>query len=48
MLLDVVRPLDAAHLEQALGALREHHDALRLRFQQNGGEWAQEIAAPPL
>ncbi len=45
MLLDVVRPLDAAHLEQALGALCEHHDALRLRFQQQGGEWSQEIAA---
>ena len=40
LLLDVRRPLHAAHLLSALQGLIEHHDALRLAFRQDAaGNW---------
>ncbi|WP_416422490.1 non-ribosomal peptide synthase/polyketide synthase [Pseudomonas sp. App30] len=45
LMLSMVAPLDAAALEQALQALVQHHDALRLRFEQAGdGQWQQRYA----
>jgi amino acid adenylation domain-containing protein/non-ribosomal peptide synthase protein (TIGR01720 family) len=44
LLLEVARPVGADVLERAVGALLRHHDALRLRFVRDGGEWRQEIA----
>ncbi len=40
------RPLDPALLDAAVARLLEHHDALRLRLTQEGGEWRQRIAEP--
>ncbi|WP_329082496.1 non-ribosomal peptide synthetase [Streptosporangium sp. NBC_01469] len=37
--------LDPATLEEALGLLLNHHDALRLRFKQGPGGWTQTHAA---
>ncbi len=37
--------LDRRALEEAVAALLPHHDALRLRFRREGGEWRQELAA---
>ena len=46
LLLEVRRPLDLAHLEQALRLLLAHHDGLRLRFHQDeDGRWRQVHAA---
>ncbi|MFL6535139.1 MAG: condensation domain-containing protein, partial [Pseudomonas sp.] len=39
VLLKGVRPVHAGHLEQALQALVEHHDALRLAFTHEDGAW---------
>ncbi|MFJ3484103.1 amino acid adenylation domain-containing protein [Pseudomonas sp. NPDC090202] len=39
VLLEPRQPLDAKVLEQALRAMVEHHDALRLTFSEHGGEW---------
>jgi len=39
-------PLEAVALERALGVLLDRHDALRLRFEQREGEWAQRVDAP--
>ncbi|WP_434695427.1 non-ribosomal peptide synthase/polyketide synthase [Pseudomonas sp. Z1-14] len=39
VLLKSLRAVDAAHLEQALQALVEHHDALRLAFVCEAGTW---------
>jgi len=40
LLLDVRRPLQAAHLQHALQGLIAHHDALRLAFRQDeAGNW---------
>lgn len=45
VLLTCDRPLDAAVLADALAALARHHDALRLRFHQDGtGAWTQSHA----
>jgi non-ribosomal peptide synthase protein (TIGR01720 family) len=44
MLLEVHAPLGPELLEQALGALVRHHDALRLRFWRAADGWRQEIA----
>ncbi|MFG0382325.1 amino acid adenylation domain-containing protein [Pseudomonas sp. zbq_18] len=41
LLLEMAEPLPAAQLEQALQALVQHHDALRLRFEQHAGQWQQ-------
>lgn len=46
LLLEAQRGLDPALVEQALGALLVHHDALRLRFSRVGGAWRQEIVPP--
>ena len=46
ILLEVRRPLDASRLERAVEALREHHDALRLRFERDGDGWRQSGAGP--
>ncbi|WP_281177051.1 non-ribosomal peptide synthetase [Paraburkholderia bannensis] len=43
VLLDVRGRLDPAALEQAVAALRERHDALRLRFAQEDGRWRQRV-----
>ncbi|MDC7824866.1 amino acid adenylation domain-containing protein [Pseudomonas sp. BLCC-B13] len=52
LLLELAEPLPAAQLEQALQALVQHHDALRLRFEQFDGQWQQvhaaEVAGPLL
>ncbi|PAU57235.1 non-ribosomal peptide synthase/polyketide synthase [Pseudomonas sp. PICF141] len=45
ILLTPAEPLQAAALEQALEHLQRHHDALRLRYRQTAGGWAQEHAA---
>ncbi|WP_139488459.1 non-ribosomal peptide synthase/polyketide synthase [Brevibacillus dissolubilis] len=39
LLLSIRQPVDAAALEQAIAQLLTHHDALRLRFVQENGEW---------
>ena len=46
VLLQARQPLDAAALEQALAALVQHHDSLRLRFSQASGRWQAEYAQP--
>ncbi|MFJ4396907.1 non-ribosomal peptide synthetase [Pseudomonas sp. NPDC089396] len=46
VLLQVRQSLHKAQLEQALMALLEHHDSLRLRFTQANGRWQGEFAAP--
>ena len=46
VLLQARQPLDAAALEQALVALVQHHDSLRLRFSQASGRWQAEYAQP--
>ncbi|SIR86494.1 non-ribosomal peptide synthase domain TIGR01720/amino acid adenylation domain-containing protein [Aquipseudomonas alcaligenes] len=52
LLLELAEPLPAAQLEQALQALVQHHDALRLRFEQHAGQWQQmhasEVGSPLL
>jgi non-ribosomal peptide synthase protein (TIGR01720 family) len=45
MLLKTTSAVNAIWLEQALNALWQHHDALRLRFAQVRGQWTQ-INAP--
>ncbi|AZC27739.1 non-ribosomal peptide synthetase [Pseudomonas sessilinigenes] len=42
LLLEPVTPLDAQRLEQALLAVVEQHDALRLRFNQSNEQWRAE------
>ncbi|WP_369987355.1 non-ribosomal peptide synthetase [Pseudomonas xanthosomatis] len=46
VLLQVRQPLQAELLEQALGALVQHHDSLGLRFAQVQGRWHGEYAQP--
>jgi len=46
MLLEVAADLDAKALEQSLGLLVQHHDALRLRLRRSGADWLQENAGP--
>jgi len=46
VLLAARQPLDSAALEQALAALVQHHDSLRLRFRQANGRWLAEYAQP--
>ncbi|MCP4662507.1 MAG: non-ribosomal peptide synthetase, partial [bacterium] len=41
LMLEARERLEPAWLEQALGVLLEHHDALRLRFTRVGGKWRQ-------
>jgi amino acid adenylation domain-containing protein/non-ribosomal peptide synthase protein (TIGR01720 family) len=41
VLLDLPEDVDPAALERALGALIDHHDALRLRFERADGGWHQ-------
>ncbi|MBB1519859.1 non-ribosomal peptide synthetase [Aquipseudomonas guryensis] len=45
LLLELAEPLPAAQLEQALQALVQHHDALRLRFEPLDGQWQQMHAS---
>jgi amino acid adenylation domain-containing protein/non-ribosomal peptide synthase protein (TIGR01720 family) len=45
LLLELAEPLSAGQLEQALQALVQHHDALRLRFEQHDGQWQQVHAS---
>ena len=44
MLLETGEPLNAVILEQAMHLLTDQHDALRMRYENNGGEWTQSIA----
>ncbi|GLZ36653.1 non-ribosomal peptide synthetase [Actinokineospora sp. NBRC 105648] len=46
MYLELAGDLDEDALEIALGALLEHHDALRLRAERADGHWRQYNAAP--
>ncbi len=46
LLLATAEPLAGAPLAAAAAALAVHHDALRLRFHCESGEWHQEIAPP--
>ncbi|MDR9754670.1 amino acid adenylation domain-containing protein [Pseudomonas sp. SZMC_28357] len=39
------QPLNGEALERALGQLLSHHDGLRLRYQQDDGEWQQAYSA---
>ncbi|HEX6290123.1 MAG TPA: amino acid adenylation domain-containing protein [Herpetosiphonaceae bacterium] len=41
------QPIAPALLEQVVGHLVQHHEALRLRFVHTDQGWQQEIAAPP-
>jgi len=41
MMVELRQPLDPRVLEQALHSLVAHHDALRLRFVFDGGDWRQ-------
>jgi hypothetical protein len=41
LMLEVEPPVEAARVEEAVQALVEHHDALRLSFRREGGEWRQ-------
>jgi amino acid adenylation domain-containing protein/non-ribosomal peptide synthase protein (TIGR01720 family) len=45
--LEVPPGIDVDLLEEALGHVVSHHDALRLRFWQTGEEWFQEYAEAP-
>ncbi|WP_437656313.1 non-ribosomal peptide synthase/polyketide synthase [Sorangium sp. So ce1182] len=44
ILLELAAPIDVDQIESALQHLAAHHDALRLRFRQEGGAWKQWIA----
>ncbi|HEU4539238.1 MAG TPA: condensation domain-containing protein, partial [Polyangiaceae bacterium] len=44
--LELTREVPAELLARALGVVLEHHDALRLRFAAEGGDWRQEHAPP--
>jgi non-ribosomal peptide synthase protein (TIGR01720 family) len=46
MMIELRQPLDTGVLEEALHSLLAHHDALRLRFVLNGGDWRQFNAEP--
>jgi non-ribosomal peptide synthase protein (TIGR01720 family) len=46
LLLDVQRPMRADQLRKVIAALVEHHDALRLRFEQTEQGWGQYYAEP--
>lgn len=43
-LLDLLEPAGGDQIEAVLRALVLHHDALRLRYRQEGGAWIQEYA----
>ncbi|MDO9004940.1 MAG: condensation domain-containing protein, partial [Aquabacterium sp.] len=44
LLLKTRQALNLEHLQQALEYLISHHDSLRLRFRQQGGQWQQTYA----
>ncbi|HEU4833207.1 MAG TPA: amino acid adenylation domain-containing protein [Pyrinomonadaceae bacterium] len=45
LLLELRKPVPPAILEQAVAGLLEHHDALRMRFEQVDERWQQEYGA---
>jgi amino acid adenylation domain-containing protein/non-ribosomal peptide synthase protein (TIGR01720 family) len=45
VMLELKQPVSADLLEKTLGKLIEHHHALRLRFEHDGRDWKQAIAA---
>lgn len=45
VLLEVSSRLDAQNLQKAIGILLSHHDALRLRFKEQNGQWQVDNAA---
>jgi non-ribosomal peptide synthase protein (TIGR01720 family) len=46
VLLNLSEAPDVNAMEGALAAVLAHHDALRLRFEETGAGWTQEITAP--
>jgi non-ribosomal peptide synthase protein (TIGR01720 family) len=46
LMLNVRQPLDVRMLRQVIARLLEHHDALRLRFDQTDGDWRQRHVEP--
>ncbi len=46
MLLRPRETLEARALERALAAVLDHHDALRMRFEERDGTWTQRYAGP--
>ena len=44
-LLSVTLPIEIARLESAIGALLQHHDALRFQYKQDGRGWQQQYMA---
>jgi amino acid adenylation domain-containing protein/non-ribosomal peptide synthase protein (TIGR01720 family) len=44
--LELTSPLDVQALHDALDALIEHHDALRMRFEYRDGQWCQHNPPP--
>ncbi|MCF8985899.1 amino acid adenylation domain-containing protein [Pseudomonas syringae] len=46
LMLKPLQTLEAAHLQSALTALVEQHDALRLGFSQQDGQWLATFGAP--
>ena len=46
LLFEVRQPLAAGLVRRALEQLLQHHDALRLRFQLQDGDWRQECGPP--
>ncbi|HKY29366.1 MAG TPA: FkbM family methyltransferase, partial [Pyrinomonadaceae bacterium] len=46
ILLELQQPVEHVVLEWAVSELIRHHDALRLRFRQNGDTWLQWIVSP--
>jgi amino acid adenylation domain-containing protein/non-ribosomal peptide synthase protein (TIGR01720 family) len=46
VLLELSQPLSRADLEEAVGRLLSHHDALRMRFENHCGGWRQFYSEP--
>jgi amino acid adenylation domain-containing protein/non-ribosomal peptide synthase protein (TIGR01720 family) len=46
LLLEVQRPINALYMKRVVEALVLHHDALRLRFIREGGQWMQVYGGP--
>jgi amino acid adenylation domain-containing protein len=46
VMVELFAGVDESALGAALGALVEHHDALRMRFECRGGVWSQENTGP--
>lgn len=47
MLLDLRSPVDSASVREAFGKLIDHHEALRMRFEQHADTWRQSVGPLP-